>query len=176
MDTKPWFYQPEKGNFDFLKANKHWDGTEFEWLEPIFGACLGSPSAQAIASLEIPEGRLITFPNLLLHEYDLFRVADRTKPGHCKVLTFLLVDPNIRVISSAIVPGQRFDWWVKEVVMDGGGLDVFPYELRLEIVRHIPGWNWERFEFVSQRERIRRAMSRRVSLPVIDGGVRESNS
>lgn len=76
---------------------------------------------------------------LMFHAYNPPRLVDKTRKGHCKILTFLLVDPNIRVISSVIVPGQQSDRWVKEVTMDG--LGVFPSELRLEIVKHIPAWN-----------------------------------
>ena len=42
---------------------------------------------------------------------------DPTKPGHRKMLALFLVDPNIRVISTAHVPCQRKDWWI-EATMD----------------------------------------------------------
>ena len=52
---------------------------------------------------------------------------DRTKPGHRKILALFLVDPNIKIISSANVPCQRKDWWREEI---GGGFDtVLPREL-----------------------------------------------
>jgi hypothetical protein len=130
-----------------LKTNKQWDGNSFDWLRPIFGVSFLAPSAEQVGCLDIPEGRLVTFPNLLFHKYHLIKLVDKTRSRHRKILTFLLVDPNIRVISSAIVPGQQFDWWVEEITMDGGCLDIFPYELRLEIVKHIPARSWERSGF-----------------------------
>lgn len=56
------------------------------------------------------EGRLVTFPNILHHQVQPFRLADSTKPGHRKLLALFLVDPNINVISTADVPCQRADW------------------------------------------------------------------
>ncbi|KAJ5635052.1 uncharacterized protein N7484_008365 [Penicillium longicatenatum] len=56
------------------------------------------------------EGRLITFPNILQHCVSPFSLADRTKPGHRKILALFLVDPHRRIISSANVPPQREDW------------------------------------------------------------------
>lgn len=40
-----------------------------------------------------------------------FSLEDRSKPGHRKILALFLVDPNIRIISSANIPPQREDWW-----------------------------------------------------------------
>jgi hypothetical protein len=58
----------------------------------------------------------------------LFKLVDRTKPGHRKILALFLVDPNIKIISSANVPCQRKDWWREEI--EHGGFDtVLPREL-----------------------------------------------
>lgn len=41
------------------------------------------------------------------------RLKDRNQAngiGRCKILNLLLVDPNIRIISTANVPPQRIDW------------------------------------------------------------------
>ncbi|KAJ3550096.1 hypothetical protein NMY22_g630 [Coprinellus aureogranulatus] len=67
-------------------------------------------------SVETREGRLITFPNLMLHQVQPFKLADPTKPGHRKILALFLVDPSISIISTADVPPQRRDWWAEEVV------------------------------------------------------------
>jgi hypothetical protein len=54
---------------------------------------------------------LLTFPNSLQHQVSPFALADRTKPGHRKILAFFLVDPHLSIISSANVPPQQEDWW-----------------------------------------------------------------
>jgi hypothetical protein len=64
------------------------------------------------------EGRLLTFPNILQHRVLPFSLADRTKPGHRKILALFLVDPNIRIISTANVPPQRRDWWAEAILED----------------------------------------------------------
>ncbi|KAJ2343039.1 hypothetical protein GGH92_005101, partial [Coemansia sp. RSA 2673] len=44
-------------------------------------------------------------------------LADKTKSGHCKMLTFYFVDPSTRIPSTEIVPPQQQDWWVDDVVL-----------------------------------------------------------
>lgn len=39
-----------------------------------------------------------------------FTLADRSKPGHRKILALFLVDPHLRVISTANIPPQQEDW------------------------------------------------------------------
>ncbi|KAL5344631.1 hypothetical protein ACLOAV_010323 [Pseudogymnoascus australis] len=65
---------------------------------------------QDLGSVPTHEGRLLTFPNILQHRVSPFSLADRSKPGHRKIIAFFLDDPNLRVISSANVPPQREDW------------------------------------------------------------------
>lgn len=56
------------------------------------------------------EGRLLTFPNIVQHRVSPFSLADKSKPGHRKILALFLVDPHVRIISSANVPPQQYDW------------------------------------------------------------------
>lgn len=50
------------------------------------------------------QGRAVFFPNLYQHRVEPFRLADRSRPGHRKILALFLVDPTIPVISTANVP------------------------------------------------------------------------
>ncbi|KAJ3569056.1 hypothetical protein NP233_g5304 [Leucocoprinus birnbaumii] len=52
-----------------------------------------------------------------------------TKPGHRKILALFLVDPNIKIISTANVPCQRQDWR-EELILDSNVLLRLPVELR----------------------------------------------
>ncbi|KAB8235263.1 DUF4246 domain-containing protein [Aspergillus alliaceus] len=65
---------------------------------------------QDLGSVVCREGRLLTFPNILQHRVSPFVLADRSKPGHRKILALFLVDPHLRVISSANVPPQQENW------------------------------------------------------------------
>ncbi|PCG98106.1 Protein of unknown function DUF4246 [Penicillium occitanis (nom. inval.)] len=68
------------------------------------------PVTQDLGDVSCHEGRLLTFPNVLQHRVAPFELADKTKPGHRKILALFLVDPSIRIISTANVPPQRADW------------------------------------------------------------------
>ncbi|KAJ2364379.1 hypothetical protein IW150_006493, partial [Coemansia sp. RSA 2607] len=45
-----------------------------------------------------------------------FKLADPTKPGHCKALVFYLANPVRSVPSTAIVPPQQQTWWRREII------------------------------------------------------------
>jgi hypothetical protein len=65
---------------------------------------------QDLGNVVCQKGRLLTFPNTVQHRVSPFSLADRSKPGHRKILALFLIDPNQRIISSANVPPQRVDW------------------------------------------------------------------
>jgi hypothetical protein len=46
-------------------------------------------------------------------------LEDPSKPGHRKLLALFLVDPNIRIVSTANVPPQQRDWWSEELKSSG---------------------------------------------------------
>jgi hypothetical protein len=88
---------------------------QFDWLESIYGVKLGgfhnSSCLQNYGSVLTPPGRLLAFPNVFQDRASGFRLADPTKPGHCRFITLWLVDPLTRIISTANVPPQQADWW-----------------------------------------------------------------
>ena len=90
---------------------------------------------QFLGSVNMPEGRLVTFPNILQHRVQPFELADHTKPGHCKIIALFLVDPGIRVTSTANVPCQQNDWWTEALAeMEGSPLEKLPVELREKVL------------------------------------------
>ena len=80
------------------------------WLKQVFGLDIGDPAVQESGKILCYEGRMVTFPSTIQHRYEAIELADKTKPGSAKALSFFLVDPNIRVTSTANVPPQRLDW------------------------------------------------------------------
>jgi hypothetical protein len=79
----------------------------------------------------------LTFPNILQHRVSPFSLADRSKPGHRKILAFFLIDPNRRIISSANVPPQREDWCDEFTDAINEGLSSrFPVELQDMVREH----------------------------------------
>lgn len=56
-------------------------------------------------------------------------LQDRTQKGHCKFLTLHLIDPRRPIISTAMVPCQRRDWWAEELRRTVGVLSRLPQEI-----------------------------------------------
>ncbi|KAJ2876989.1 hypothetical protein H4R27_006283 [Coemansia aciculifera] len=69
-----------------------------------------------LGSVSIEDGRCVVFPNI--HQFKLpeLKLADKTKPGHCKMLTFYFVDPSTRIPSTEIVPPQQQDWYFEDTL------------------------------------------------------------
>ncbi|KAK2750956.1 hypothetical protein FQN57_000031 [Myotisia sp. PD_48] len=88
------------------------------WANIIFGLERDGPLAQDIGSVQTGEGRLLTFPNILRHQVQPFKLQDPTKPGYRKILALFLVDPHFKIPSTATIPVQRRDWWEEMVPMD----------------------------------------------------------
>lgn len=85
---------------------------QYDWLERVFGTGLGYGSEcwQAYGDVKTPQGRILAFPNTLQHRVSPFKLQDPTKPGHRRFLALWLVDPHVRIISTANVPPQQSDW------------------------------------------------------------------
>ncbi|KAI9933694.1 hypothetical protein ASPWEDRAFT_167964 [Aspergillus wentii DTO 134E9] len=87
-----------------------------EYLYKVFGfppeveVWYDTQVTQNLGRVSTHQGRLLTFPNTMQHQVSPFSLADSSKPGHRKILAFFLVDPNLRVISSANIPPQSADW------------------------------------------------------------------
>lgn len=109
---------------------------DWDWLEYVFGCQQDSTSFQDVGDLVCREGRLITFPNILQHRVEPFGLADRSRPGHRKVHALFLVDPKIKIISTAVVPPQQLDWWRKEIE-SSNVLRGLPAEIRDQIFDEI---------------------------------------
>lgn len=111
---------------------------EHAWLSRYFGCHNEGPGVQEIGSVKTNEGRLLTFPNILQHQVGPFGLADPTKSGHRKIIALFLVDPNIKVVSTANVPCQQREWWWDLLTSQGGnekqkGLDKLPLELQQHV-------------------------------------------
>ena len=96
-----------------VRGYAHYD---HEHMELLLGVRDRVTSAtQELGHVLCKEGRLIVFPNVLQHRVEAFRLRDATKPGHRKILALFLVDPYIRIPSTANVPSQQRDWWADQI-------------------------------------------------------------
>jgi hypothetical protein len=86
------------------------DPNDFIWLRQVFGLDNGEPAIQCPGAIRVVPGRTIMYPSTIQHRFTRYELKDKTKPGYGRAVVFFLVDPNIRIISTANVPPQRFDW------------------------------------------------------------------
>jgi hypothetical protein len=114
-------------------ADIDFDRGDTVWLEQIFGLKNNEPAVQDVGGIRIMDGRAIAWPNTLQHR-GVLTLKDKTKPGYAHMLHLLLVDPNIRIISTANVPPQRLDW---KHEADKASLDVTKLSLE-EKLKFIP--------------------------------------
>ncbi|EGF77589.1 hypothetical protein BATDEDRAFT_3858, partial [Batrachochytrium dendrobatidis JAM81] len=84
--------------------------SEMYWKD-VYGINRESLSNQYIGSLELPNGRCVVYPNRYQHKEQSFELADLTQPGHCKILTFFVVNPSCRIVSTAHVAPQQPQWY-----------------------------------------------------------------
>ena len=129
----------------------------------IYGAEDGDPVIQHIGDVNLKDGRVVVFPNTFQSKMSPFGLEDRTKPGHLRLLTIHLIDPNRRVMSTAMVPCQRRDWWAQEVRRQCPSFWRLPVEIWDKIVDSVEGWPLStkegeeiRKEFVEERDEFQR--------------------
>ncbi|KAA6412092.1 MAG: hypothetical protein FRX48_04242 [Lasallia pustulata] len=110
------------------------------WAPEIYGARSGDPVIQHMDDITISENRLITYPNTFQMRLLPIELADKSKPDHVKLLTLHLIDPNRRMMSTAMVPSQRRDWWAREVRAGNARLWRLPAKVWATIVEMVEGY------------------------------------
>lgn len=96
---------------------------------------------QVLGKINTREDRLLVFPNVLQHRVLPFELDDLTKPGHRKLLALFLVDPGIRIPSTANVPPQQRDWWARRVRADNeSALGGLPPEMFDQVMQGVEGF------------------------------------
>lgn len=122
--TALFYYDSENITDSFLEFRQHVDAeqmvmlpeqNELRAVEDAYGISDQTSAVQDLGRVLTRPGRLLAFPNVLQHRVGNFELQDATKPGHRKILAMFLIDPNIRILSTANVPPQRLDWWAREV-------------------------------------------------------------
>ncbi|KAF8601411.1 hypothetical protein BDV93DRAFT_495811 [Ceratobasidium sp. AG-I] len=78
-----------------------------------WGIASDDPCVNELGSVVTSQHRCIAFPNTYQHRVSPFKLADKSKPGHRKILALFLVDPALHKPSTTTVPPQQQDWRVK---------------------------------------------------------------
>mmetsp|Transcript_37517 Transcript_37517/g.120395 ORF Transcript_37517/g.120395 Transcript_37517/m.120395 type:complete len:577 (-) Transcript_37517:1350-3080(-) len=80
----------------------------------VYGLSNEEPLIQPRGHCTTPQGRVLAWPNTLQHKVDAVTLVDETKPGRRTIVCFFLVDPTLRIRSTATVPPQQSDWLGKD--------------------------------------------------------------
>ncbi|RFU78799.1 hypothetical protein TARUN_3366 [Trichoderma arundinaceum] len=105
------------------------------WFERTHGTSLVDGTClQIYGTVQMHEGRLLTFPNVFQQRESSIKLRDPSKTGSRHLISLQLVDPNARIISTANVPPQQHDWWASAVFgqslqSDSAALAKFPSDL-----------------------------------------------
>ena len=133
----------------------------------IYGAASGDPVIQHMGDVELRDGRVVTFPNIFQTRVLPFELKDPSKSAHITLLTIHLIDPNRRMMSTAMVPSQRKDWWAEEIRRLNARFYRLPAEVWEMIVDMVDGdligveeAEVMRREFVGEREEFQRRHTR----------------
>lgn len=136
----------------------------FEWLEAVFGCDINGPPVQLMGGINLQQGRVVTFPSIIQTRVGALQLENPNEPGHRKVLGLFLVDPGIRIISTANVPCQQKGWWTDEVTREGSMLMKLPNEVRDYVFEQV-----QEFPF-GVEEAVRVAEEMRTERVELDGG------
>ncbi|KAI0463758.1 hypothetical protein LJB42_002763 [Komagataella kurtzmanii] len=99
-----------KLSFRNATIEPNYEQHDHDGIRRIFGLWNEGNLTRYLGSVDCIENRLLIFPNVYQHHVDPFELADKTKPGHRKILCFFLVDPNNKhTIASDKVPPQQQD-------------------------------------------------------------------
>lgn len=127
----------------------------------------GDSLSQVLGSVVTKQGRCIAFPNVYQHQVQPFELADKSKPGHRKIVALFLVDPGLENPrpSTSDIPPQQQDWMralLRDIAaklgagphgMDRKGLGKLPPEL-LDMIVDQAEWLMSREEAEAHRLRL----------------------
>ena len=91
-------------------------------VDAVYGLVDEAPLNQRIGDVETREDRCIVFPNVYQHCVTPFELQDSSKSGYRKILVFFLVDPAVRIISTANVPPQQAHWRTGDHAVESIGM------------------------------------------------------
>lgn len=107
-----------KANEEDMMMELSYAQSDHDAIQRTFNIDSQSHTLQDVGSVLTRPGRALFFPNLFQHHVSPFRLADPSRPGHRKILALFLVDPVTPVLSTANVPPQRKDWWLRAMGFD----------------------------------------------------------
>ncbi|CAB9530139.1 Conserved hypothetical protein [Seminavis robusta] len=81
----------------------------------MYGLNCDQPLVQVIGTCSTPAGRILAWPNTLQHCVGPVDLVDPEQSGKRTICCFFLVDPTLRIRSTATVPPQQMAWYSDKV-------------------------------------------------------------
>ncbi|KAG8911880.1 hypothetical protein FRC01_005430, partial [Tulasnella sp. 417] len=105
-----------------FRVGFNFEGAEYErgdreGILLTWGLRSGEPKNQVVGAVKSTPNRCIAFPNIYQHKVSPFKLVDPTKPGHRKIVTLFLVDPENRIPSTSDIPPQQ-SHWARDAIFD----------------------------------------------------------
>ncbi|KAL2915333.1 hypothetical protein HK105_205198 [Polyrhizophydium stewartii] len=127
-------------NLDFRTAidSPEYDQGDSRGVEHVYGLGEDDPLNQMLGSIATRQDMAVVFPNIFQHHVAPFELADKTRPGHRKILAMFLVDPSKTIVSTAAVPPQQIGWYT-DALASSGCLPGLPNEVIRCIARYVGG-------------------------------------
>ena len=86
---------------------QYYEQFDDEGVKFSYGIQNDDPAVEDLGTVTIKAGRCMAFPNIYQHRLSPYRLIDPTREGVRRILFFFLVDPLVRVRSTATVPPQQ---------------------------------------------------------------------
>lgn len=108
-----YYYETEnitKSKLSFRTAVREpdYEQNDNNGVKAVYGLVDDGPLVQEIGRISCIQGRSVVWPNTLQHKVQDFELENEDEPGVRKILVFFLVDPSIRILSTADLPQQHF--------------------------------------------------------------------
>ncbi len=107
----------------------------------MYGLRNEEPLVQSRGVSRTLQGRVLAWPNTLQHRVSPFELEDKTRNGRRTILCFFLVDPTLRVRSTATVPPQCREW--QEMAMVELMPELVPAEVSAKVVEKMDGMSYK---------------------------------
>jgi len=101
--------------FRTVVCEPNYEQDDHRGVETVYGLTNDGPLNQPLGEVITQENRCIVFPNVYQHRVAPFQLKDPTQSGQRKILVFFLVDPSLRILSTANVPPQQSHWYVNVI-------------------------------------------------------------
>jgi hypothetical protein len=101
--------------FRTVVCEPNYEQNDNRGVTTVYGLTDQGPLNQPLGEVITQENRCIVFPNVYQHRVAPFQLKDPTQSGQRKILVFFLVDPSLRILSTANVPPQQSHWYVNVI-------------------------------------------------------------